>query len=57
MNFSAMLSKKDLVDSATQTEVYDNAGVNMADATNAADIISVQLTRLVVYRPKLKVSN
>jgi hypothetical protein len=36
--FSAILARKDLVDSATQTdfEVHNNVGVNIADATNAA---------------------
>jgi hypothetical protein len=37
--FSAILARKDLVDSATQTdfEVHNNVEVNIADATNAAD--------------------
>jgi hypothetical protein len=37
--FSEILARKDLVDSATQTdfEVHNNVGVNIADATNAAD--------------------
>jgi hypothetical protein len=38
--FSAILARKDLVDSATQTDfevgLHNNVGVNIADATNAA---------------------
>ena len=36
--FSEILARKDLVDSATQTdfEVHNNVGVNIADVTNVA---------------------
>ncbi|CAB4015209.1 Hypothetical predicted protein, partial [Paramuricea clavata] len=37
--FSAILARKDLLDSTTQTdfEVHNNVGLNIADATNATD--------------------
>jgi hypothetical protein len=37
--FSAILARKDLVDSTTQTDfkIHNNVRVNIADATNAAD--------------------